>query len=81
MFEIDDLLQRKLDALENGAPLEIVLADLPEGADDLALLIHLAVAVRQLPHPKPSLAKLRAQKYVLVNAIQSRMASNGNGRF
>jgi hypothetical protein len=80
MFETDDLLQQKLDALENGAPLETVLADLPEDAEDLALLIQLAVAVRQLPHPRPSLAKLRAQKYVLVNTIRSRLADNTNGR-
>lgn len=80
MFEIDDLLQQELDALENGAPLETVLTGLPEDAEDLTLLIQLAVAVRQLPHPKPSLAKLRAQKYVLVNAIRSRMAGNTNGR-
>jgi hypothetical protein len=80
MSEIDNLLQQKLDSLENGAPLERILAGLPEGAEDLALLIQLAVAVRQLPHPRPGLATLRAQKYVLVNTIRSRMADNTNGR-
>jgi hypothetical protein len=53
MHNYDDLLERKLKALENGLPLERVLADFPEDAKELEQLLRLAKAIRTLPHPQP----------------------------
>ncbi len=53
MPNYDDLLERKLEALEKGLPVERVLADMPEEAMDLEPLLKLASAIRALPHPLP----------------------------
>ncbi len=53
MSEIDDLLQKQLEALERGETLESVLAELPDVASDLGPLISLASSLRSMPHPKP----------------------------
>ena len=53
MPNFDDLLEKKLEALEKGEPLESILADLPEEAKDLIPLLHLAADIRALPHPLP----------------------------
>jgi len=53
MPNFDELLERKLEALEKGLPVERVLADIPEEAMDLKPLLMLASAIRALPHPKP----------------------------
>ncbi|HLA98135.1 MAG TPA: DUF5666 domain-containing protein [Anaerolineales bacterium] len=55
MSEMDDLLQNRLEALENGKPLKAVVDELPGEASGLTDLIYLASAVRGLPHPHPSL--------------------------
>lgn len=49
MPDLDDLLQEKLTALENGEPLESVLAGLPDEAGDLVPLLRLAASVNTLP--------------------------------
>lgn len=80
MSDRDELLQQKLRALENGAPLESLLAELPGEDEELVSLVHLAVAVRQLSHPKPALARLRARKYALVEMARSSLRGRSNGR-
>ena len=57
MSEMDDLLQKKLEALENGQPLNAVLEELPGEASRLSELIRLVSAVRGLPHPHPSMQR------------------------
>lgn len=52
MAEHDNLLQRRLEQLEAGEPLEQVLHDLPAGAEELADLLRLAAAIRSSPHPE-----------------------------
>ena len=59
MPNIDELLERKLEALEKGLPMERVLADIPEEAMDLKPLLVLASAIRALPHPEPASALAR----------------------
>lgn len=53
MTDLDKILQDRLQALEKGKPIESVLNDLPQEAQDLAPLIRLASAVRTLEHPEP----------------------------
>ncbi len=53
MSELDEILQKKLEALEQGQPLEQVLKDLPQEGRDLAPLIRLVSDLRSLPHPQP----------------------------
>ena len=53
MLSYDDILERKLEALEKGQPLERVLAGMPEEARDLEPLLQLASTIRTLPHPQP----------------------------
>ncbi|MDD2696522.1 MAG: hypothetical protein PHD58_11415, partial [Anaerolineales bacterium] len=67
MSDFDQLLQKQLEALEAGAPLEQVLRELPAEARGLAPLIRLASTVRSMPHPQPRTAALPA--------IQKRAAS------
>lgn len=52
--ELDDLLEESIQAIENGQAPESVAAGLPEDAAELASLLHLAAAVRGVPHPLPS---------------------------
>ena len=55
MSKLDDLLQEKLEALEDGRALDEVLAELPEEASELGALISLASALQTMPHPEPQL--------------------------
>lgn len=61
MSDIDDLLQQKLEDLENGAPLDRVLEELPPDAEELVSLLQLAAAMRSLPHPEPQAELARAK--------------------
>lgn len=61
MLEKDELLQRELSALENGAPLDEVVNRLPEDGREFEPLIRLAAAVRSLPHPEPLLEQSRSR--------------------
>lgn len=70
MSDLDALLQEKLAALENGEPLEAVLADLPAEAEELAELLQLATAVRSLPHPMPVNAQVAAQRQHVMAAAE-----------
>ncbi len=72
MHSYDDILQKKLDQLESGVPLENVLADLPAEAKELEMLIRLAAAVRNAPHPEPAAAQVSAQRReVLAAAVRN----------
>lgn len=64
MPDLDNLLQQKLIELENGRPLEDVLASLPEAAVELIPLLQVAASVRAMPQPAPdpSLAEAGRQK-------------------
>lgn len=86
MSREDELLQENLAAIENGTPLDKVLADLPEEMNDLAPLINLASAVKSLPHPKPQLARIHMLKRKILSAVQEAslpsrpVARNGHRR-
>ena len=54
MPNFDDILEKKLEALEKGQPMDKVLADLPQEAIDLGALLHLASSIRAMPHPQPT---------------------------
>jgi len=56
MPELDELLEQELQALENGRPLQSVLAELPQEAGELAALIRLVSDIRALPYPQPATA-------------------------
>jgi hypothetical protein len=51
MFDNDELLQQKLEALKGGEPLELLLSDLDDTDEELEGLIRLASAIRSMPHP------------------------------
>lgn len=72
MPDFDDLLNQRLNDLENGVPLENVLNNLPVEAQDLAPLIRLAAAVRSIPHPEPLADRVSAQRQqVMAAAIRN----------
>jgi len=68
MPDIDERLERQLEALEKGMPLDIVLSELQNERSELEPLIRLAAAVRSLPHPEPlpEQAKIREQQIMSV---------------
>jgi hypothetical protein len=71
MLNYDDLLQQELARLENGQPLEELLAGLPPESAGLAPLIRLAAAVRSLPHPEPGPEALSLQRQRVLAAAQA----------
>ncbi|HPO59884.1 MAG TPA: hypothetical protein PLV53_13650, partial [Anaerolineaceae bacterium] len=60
MPDLDNILEEKLQALENGAPIEQVLASLTDDAGELAPLLELAATMRAMPHPEPVMAGVPA---------------------
>jgi hypothetical protein len=70
MSNKDELLQKHLASIENGTPVDKVLADLPDDMNDLAPLISLVAAMKSLPHPKPQLAYIHALKHKIMTAAQ-----------
>ncbi|HEY5668870.1 MAG TPA: hypothetical protein VIS10_02655, partial [Anaerolineales bacterium] len=54
MPNYDDILEKKLEALEKGQPLDKALADLPNEAEDLGALLQLASSIRAMTHPQPA---------------------------
>ena len=62
MTEKDETLQIQLDALKRGVPLEKILAELPPEDHDLAPLIRLAAAAREVDHPLMSPESARIQQ-------------------
>src|SRR5512133_2700792 len=71
MLNYDDLLQKKLSDLENGASLDTLLQDLPEEAKDLAPLLRLAASVRAMPHPEPLANQVQSQRQQVMAAAQA----------
>jgi hypothetical protein len=73
MIDLDELLQKNLAAIENGIPLERVLAELPPEAQELAPMLRLAAASRLLPYPEMHPDSVRAQRVrVAEAAVQPR---------
>jgi len=70
MPKLDELLQQKLDALEQGAAPEATLQSLPAGAEELKPLIALAAEVRELPHPQPSPEHSRVLLYKILAVVR-----------
>lgn len=68
MNHIDEVLQQRLEELEQGQPLEKVLTRIPAEMEGLASLVSLAQVMRQMPHPKPAHIPVRE------------LISRGNGR-
>ncbi|MBE0695465.1 MAG: hypothetical protein IH586_00930, partial [Anaerolineaceae bacterium] len=71
MLNYDDLLQQKITDIENGLPVEKVVADLPTEAKDLEPLIRLAAAVRGMPHPEPMPETAETQQRQVMAAAQT----------
>jgi len=78
MSEMDELLQQKLAALENGAEPEAVLQDLPAAAEELKPLITLAAEVRETSHPQPSPEHTRALHDKLQAAARGQLRAQAN---
>src|SRR5450759_3097261 len=73
MIDLDELLQKNLAAIENGIPLERVVAELPPEAQELAPMLRLAAASRLLPYPEMHPDSVRAQRVrVAEAAVQPR---------
>src|SRR5512146_539721 len=72
MIQPDDTLQTSLAALERGVPLDKILADLPPENRNLAPLISLSAAARDLPHPQMDLTAARAQQARVVASAHRR---------
>ncbi|MEJ2706771.1 MAG: DUF5666 domain-containing protein [Anaerolineales bacterium] len=78
MSSKDEILAKQLDALVEGSDLESVLASLPAEEQELASLVQLAAAIRNLPHPEPLTnqafeSKTRPRNAIRENAVlQSR---------
>lgn len=71
MPNYDDILQNSLHNLEKGLPLDAVMRDLPEDAEELSGLIRLAAAVRAIPHPEPQTASAQAQRQTVMREAVS----------
>ncbi|HVN54715.1 MAG TPA: FecR family protein [Anaerolineaceae bacterium] len=69
MTNLDETLQQQLTALEQGVPLDQVLAALPPDAAELAPLIRLAAAARALDQPVLRPEVSRAQRALVENAL------------
>lgn len=73
MINLDELLQKNLSAIEDGAPLESVLAELPPEAQELVPMLRLAAAARTLPYPRMAPEAVHAQRLrVSEAAVHSR---------
>src|SRR5450756_1864271 len=68
MIDLDELLQKNLAAIENGIPLERVVAELPPEAQELAPMLRLAAASRRLPYPEMHPDSVRAQRVRVAEA-------------
>ena len=68
MIDLDELLQKNLAAIENGIPLERVLAELPPEAQELAPMLRLAAATRSQPNLMMHPDLVRAQRVRVAEA-------------
>jgi hypothetical protein len=68
MNEIDEQLQQKLEELEQGKPLDEVLAQIPADLEGLASLVMLASSMRSMAHPKP------------ISSAVPHLVAGGNGK-
>ena len=76
MSDLDDLLEKQLEGLEAGKPLEAVLAELPQEASELASLLRIASTIRALPHPRPATVMARAELESAVVNEKTRPVAN-----
>ncbi len=76
MDEEDQILQNALRAVEMGTPIEIVLARLPEGSDELADLVLMASYIRSMPHPDPNPAAVQAVRSRIVPSARKTAPTN-----
>ncbi len=80
MTDLDEILEQKLEELESGAPLEKVLASLPETNEDLADMIRLAVLLQRLPQPEASPIQARARQFKLMTSAQTTSLARKGGK-
>jgi hypothetical protein len=81
MFNNDEQLQQKLEALKQGESLESLLSDLDGSDEELEGLIRLASAIRSMPHPEPE-AELRLEQAAMLTPELVRrtdLIANRNG--
>src|SRR3972149_5540499 len=85
MSDLDEILQRKLSALESGKLLDKVLNGIGDQGDDSNLseldhLVRLAAAVRNLPHPQPMVEGMQASRQNLAAARERTWPVSGRGQ-
>ncbi len=77
MSKLDDILQKRLEELEHGKPLEEVLENLPQQDQQLIPLIRLVDQTRSIPHPELSQEKAKSQQEkVVAEFITARSSGN-----
>lgn len=76
MHNMDELLQKQLEALEKGADPETVLAKHPDENGENNQLMRLATAIRKLPHPALPAEKALKQRQQLVTAGRQQAISS-----
>ncbi len=59
MNDIDEILQQRLEELEQGKPLDEVLTHIPAELEGLVSLVRLASAMREMPHPQLARAPIQ----------------------
>jgi len=80
MPDMDELLQRKIQALEDGSPLEEVLKGMGDDAGELASLVQLAQSIRTLHHPVPLSERALADRKKVLAAAQKYRQQAGSKR-
>jgi len=70
MSDFDEILQRKLEAIEDGSPLRKVVKGLKDDSVELEPLITLAAAIRDLPQPELSPETSRLMQKELITAAR-----------
>ncbi len=72
MTKLDKRLQQALEQLEAGSSLNEVMAELtPREASELGSLIHLAAAMREVPHPAPASSRMPSRMEELVRDLRA----------
>jgi hypothetical protein len=74
MSDQDDKLAKKLQALEEGEPVENLIEG-DNNSDELSALVNLAATIRKLPHPELDRRAIQSEKQKLVAASKKKRAN------
>jgi hypothetical protein len=72
MSDLDERLERKLRQLEGGASPDALRAEFKGNSTDIADLVYLARAIREMPHPQPSGESKTASREKVLAAARAR---------